>query len=384
MKRKVEFLAYRAKTILNKHKRADHWFWTRYSAYPYMGCQHGCAFCYCREQKYLPHDDPDDFSYLIKVKKNAPDLLRKALQRTSVDVVMTGDYQPAERTYQISRQMLEVCCELGFPVFVLERSALVVRDLDVLQQINKQTPSIVAFSIIHSKESPQYAQIRALENFAPVPEMRFKAMKEFAKQGILTGTCLMPILPGLCDEDANLESVIRQTAENGGRFVLASTLTLSDQQKDYFLKRLQPNAPHLVNAYQKWYPAKSYSPQGYAWNRIALRVRELCEKYGISDRIPRPIIPGEKFDLNKRVVEMLANQAYAMEIEQKPSQRIWAYRKAAWSVEDLEQDIGLIYKTMGLKGIQNIKDVGPALAERIEKLLLNAYAINKQQPIRDA
>jgi len=70
--RRVSFVSCRPKTILNKHKRADHWFWTRYSAYPYIGCQHGCEFCYCREQKYSPYDDPHDFAYVIKVKENAP------------------------------------------------------------------------------------------------------------------------------------------------------------------------------------------------------------------------------------------------------------------------------------------------------------------------
>ena len=74
--RKTTFIPYKPKTILNKAKRADHWFWTRYSAYPYLGCQHGCEFCYCREQKFSPYDDPADFSHVIKVKENAPDLLR--------------------------------------------------------------------------------------------------------------------------------------------------------------------------------------------------------------------------------------------------------------------------------------------------------------------
>ena len=72
---------YRPKTILNKGKRADHWFWTRYSAYPYLGCQHGCEFCYCRERKYAPYDDPLDFAHVIKGKENAPELLWKALQQ---------------------------------------------------------------------------------------------------------------------------------------------------------------------------------------------------------------------------------------------------------------------------------------------------------------
>ena len=114
MASKTRFVCYQPKTILNKGKRADHWFWTRYSAYPYMGCQHGCAFCYSRERKYIPHKpqesdavydaEADEFSHLIKVKENAPQLLRKALGRLPVDLVFTGDYQPAERKFHLSRQ----------------------------------------------------------------------------------------------------------------------------------------------------------------------------------------------------------------------------------------------------------------------------------------
>jgi len=99
MNRRTQFVAYAPRTVVNKGKRADHWFWSRYSAYPYLGCQHGCAFCYCREQKYYPYDDVDDYAYVIKVKQNAPQLLRKALERAPVDVVFTGDYQPAERRF---------------------------------------------------------------------------------------------------------------------------------------------------------------------------------------------------------------------------------------------------------------------------------------------
>ena len=97
MGRRTVFVPYRPKTILNKGKRADHWFWSRYSAYPYVGCQHDCLFCYLRERKYCPFNDLNDFGYVIKVKENAPELLRKAPSRLPVDVVITGDYQPAEK-----------------------------------------------------------------------------------------------------------------------------------------------------------------------------------------------------------------------------------------------------------------------------------------------
>ena len=71
------------------------------------GCVH--QYCYCREKKYYPFDDPRDFAYRIEVKENAPELLRQALSRAPIDIVGTGDYQPAERKFGLSRKMREVC-----------------------------------------------------------------------------------------------------------------------------------------------------------------------------------------------------------------------------------------------------------------------------------
>jgi len=365
--RRTIFVPYRPKTILNKHKRADHWFWTRYSAYPYLGCQHGCEFCYCREEKYYPYQDVRDFGAVIKVKENAPQLLRRALERAAVSMIFTGDYQPAERKFRLSRAMLEVCLELGFPVFVLERSPLVLRDLDLLQALNERAGAAVAFSAISTPDSPGYAQVRALERLAPPPEKRFAAMEKIAQAGILTGACMMPILPQVCDDEANLEAVVRWTAEHGGRFVLASGLTLADQQREYFFGVLRERFPDLLGRYQTLYPSGSYAAVGGGWRKIALRIKDLCSHYGISDRMPRPIIPGHKRALNQRVVEALANKLYDMELDDQPGHRLWAYRKAAWAIEDLEQDIGLVYRTLGRKGLESIPDVGPKMAQEIEQ-----------------
>ncbi|HNS51477.1 MAG TPA: hypothetical protein PKO09_09875 [Anaerolineae bacterium] len=370
MVRRAQFLRYRPGAILNKAKRADHWFWSRYSAYPYKGCQHGCLFCYCRERKYCPHDDPNDFAYVVQVKESAPELLRKALSRLPVDVVCTGDYQAAERKFGVSRKMLEVCLELGFPVSVLERSPLVLRDLDLIKEINQRAPSVVFFSMISAPDSPTYERVRQMENLAPSMEKRYAAMEQVAGAGILTGISMMPILPGLCDTDENLEATIRCTAEHGGRFVLAGGLTLADQQRDYFFGILRERFPDLVPLYARLYPAGSYGPMRsgdpYATGR---RVRKLCSQYGISDRMPRPIIPGDKRALSKRIVEELANRCYWMELDNAPGQRAWAYRKAAWAIEDLEQDVGLVYRQMGRKGLESIENVGLRLAEVVEGLI---------------
>ena len=370
MPRKTEFIPYKTRSILNKHKRPDHWFWTRYTAYPYIGCQHGCEFCYCREKKYAPYEAIEDFPYMIKIKENAPILLRKALTKVSKDMIAVGDYQPAEKKFKISRKMLEVCLELDFPVFILERSPLVLRDLDLLQEINKRTHVSVLFSIIHTAQSPHADRISALERLAPSPKLRFNAMEKFASKGILTGICFMPILPGLCDTRENISQVIRQCADHGGQFALAAPLTMADQQKTYFLTYLKEHDRDLYDLYLRLYPPRSYGPVGGTWIETALLVREMCKKHGIQDRMPRPIFTDEKRALNKIAVEYLADKLYSMELSRSPDYKMWAFRKAAWSVEDLTQDIGLVYKKMGLKGLESIQHVGPAIGEILEQIII--------------
>jgi len=211
-------------------------------------------YCYCRERKYCPFDDVNDFGYVVKVKENAPELLRRGLSQAPVDVVATGDYQAAEKKFEVSRRMLEVCLELGFPVSVLERSPLVLRDLELLKEINQRAPSVVFFSMISAPDSPTCERVRQMENLAPRMEKRYAAMEQIAKAGILTGISMMPILPGLCDTDENLEATIRCTANHGGRFVIAGGLTLADQQRDYFFGVLRERFPDLVPLYERMYP----------------------------------------------------------------------------------------------------------------------------------
>jgi len=380
MARRAQFIPYSPKTILNKSKRADPLFWTRYSAYPYIGCQHGCEFCYCREEKFYPYDDVNDFAYVIKVKRNAPDLLRRVLPRTPVDMVFTGDYQPLERKFKLSRGMLAVFLEFGFPVFVLERSPLVLRDLDLLQDLQARARAVVAFSIISAPGSPAYERVCDLERLAPPAEKRFGAMEKIAAAGLPTGTVCMPALPELCDTPENLEAVVSWTADHGGQFVLFGGLTLADQQRDWFLDVLQARMPDLLAPYRRLYPPGSYGPTDYGppdhdgsdggrWLRNARLVRELCLRYGIRDLMARPIIPGDKRALNKRVVEALAEQMHALALDRKPQSLIWKYRKAAWAVEDLEQDIGLVYRLMGEKGLASVPEIGPGMAGEVVRLI---------------
>jgi hypothetical protein len=282
-----------------------------------------------------------------------------------VDVVFTGDYQPAERKFGLSRRLLEVCHDLGFPVFILERSPLVVRDLELIQSIHERARAVVAFSILSTPDAPSAGRVREIERLAPPAEKRFEAMAEIARRGIVTGTCLMPVLPGLSDDDETLRRVVAWTQAHGGQFVLTGSLTLADQQRDYFYGVLRERFADVLPLYERLYPGGSYAPTGGVSLELARRVRELCREAGLPDRIPRPVIPGEKRALNKRIAEALANRAYDLELEGEPASRVWGYRKAAWAVEDLEQDIGLVIDQMGVKGLASIPDIGPGLAEEI-------------------
>jgi DNA repair photolyase len=189
----------------------------------------------------------------------------------------------------------------------------------------------------------------------PRMEKRYAAMERIAKAGILTGIGMMsipaaqrsgmPILPGLCDTGENLEASVRWTREHGGQLVLADGLTLADQQRDYYFGVLRDRFPDLLLLYERMYPHPTGSDGGvrsddpHAFGR---RICDLCRQYGIPGRMPCPIIPGDKRALNQRIVEALANRCYWLELDNIPGQRVWAYCKAAWAIEDLDQDVGII------------------------------------------
>jgi len=372
----VTYAQCQPKRILNVHRHVDGgWLWTKYSAHPYVGCQEGCVYCYWRDEKYnmLARDPaashlPDPFSQYIKVKTNAAELLRRELVRVQKDVIAVGDYQPAEGKYGLSREMLKVCAELGFPTLILEKSPLVLRDLDVISKINQRVWACVMFSIVRS-DSNGYGGV--FERYAPRIEGRFRAMRKIADTGILTGTAFMPILPYICDDDSNLETVVKKTAENGGKFVLAAGLTMSGAQATYFLEALRRHDPELIEKYRRLYEDEYSSADAQYVGKIGLRVRDFCAKYGILDRMPR-YIPEGPLAMNKRIAEYVFNRCYQLELEGAPSYKVWAYRRAGWTVDELDRDILALYKERGARGLQRLPSIGPSLAafiaEKLDKI----------------
>ncbi len=365
--RRIQFEEYRPRKIVNVHKHVDGpWFWGKYTAHPYVGCRSGCEFCYCRSGRYMGRRDPEDFDRVIRVKVNAVELLRSELERLQPDVIASGDWQQlAERKYRLSRGMLEVVYEAGFALFVVERSPLLARDLDLLAAIHRRTWVGVLFSI--SSLDPILK--RAFEPRSPGVSRRLQAMEKLALAGIVVGTSMMPVLPFIGDSEQHLNDLVRATRDHGGSCVLGGGLTMDGVQAERTLqaaRRLDPTLESQWRAFYAWDLGgkPNYSPPGAYNARIGLLLRELCARHGLLDRMPRYIPPGP-LAVNKRIAERLFLRTYDLELEQAPPYRIWAYRKAAWTVDEWPDSVAAILQREGESGLRALPAVGPSLAQEI-------------------
>jgi len=362
---KLEFQEIQSKKIVNVHKHVDGpWFWTKYSAHPYIGCRSGCEFCYFRSGWYLGRRDPDSFDTLIQVKTNAVELLRKELARLGPDVIFCGDWQqPAEDRYRLSRAMLEVVNEMQFPLFVVERSPLLVRDLDLLQNIQRSTWASVVYSI--SNLDPALKQ--AFEPRSPGLQPRLQAIRLLADAGIAVGVTLMPVIPYLGDDAKHLEAVILAAKDHGARFVIAGGMTMDGNQAERTLaaagKVDAAVEARWREAYNQEKGAQPSSANSYT-AKLGRLVRELCLKHGLLDRMPR-YIPKGPLAANKCIAEQLFLKTYDLELEGALSQRVWAYRKAAWTVDELEESIADLYVKQGDAGLKTLPGLGDRLAAQI-------------------
>ncbi len=279
----VKYVEIRPKTVLNRLKGEDEIFHSRYTLNPYKGCEHGCQYCYARSEKYLPHSREEDFSQVIYVKVNAPLLLKKELPKLKKAIIDLGSacdpYQQAEKKFGLTRKILEVIVKHNFPLNLLTKSDLVLRDIDLFKKLDY---CCVSFTVTTLDEK----LTGLLEPVAPSPERRLNAMKKLNEEGITTGVLFMPIIPFLEDSSKNLESVISESKAHGARYVIASLgMTLRDNQKLRFMNFLRENYPELIPKYNELFGGR-VSPGHAYMEKISKEINELCDKYKISEFMP--------------------------------------------------------------------------------------------------
>ncbi|MBM4429353.1 MAG: radical SAM protein [Chloroflexi bacterium] len=270
-----------AKTLLSAVKQPEPWFGLRYNMNLYRGCQHGCIYCDTRSECYGIDDLSD-----VAVKVNAFDLLQDELPRKRVKGTigfgsMNDCYQPLEADLRMTRRALEIIARHGFPVHILTKSDLVVRDLDLLQRISG-VYAAVSFTVTTADD--ELAQ--KLEPGAPLPSWRYAAMAQFSAAGVCSGVMMMPVLPFIEDNEENVQSIVRRTAEAGGSYIVAGLgMTLRDRQREYYYAQLDRLFPGLRQKYERRF-GERYSCAANGTARLEAVFREACARYGIVTRIP--------------------------------------------------------------------------------------------------
>ena len=231
-----------SRSILAKNTSPDLPF--TYSINPYRGCEHGCIYCYARpSHEYLGFSAGLDFETKIMVKLDAPQLLEAALRKKSWQPQMvafsgnTDCYQPAERRLEITRKCLEVFLKFRNPIGLITKNALVLRDMDILQEM-------VKFNLVHvmvSITSLDAELIRKMEPRTSTPEKRLEAIEKLARAGIPVGVNAAPIIPGLTDEE--LPAILKAAEQRGATSAGYILVRLPGAVEPLFLDWLQRAIP---------------------------------------------------------------------------------------------------------------------------------------------
>ncbi len=245
----------------------------------YRGCTHGCVYCDTRSRRYgFTHPLED-----VEVKSNAPELLEKALRsRRKRCMIGTGSmcdpYQHCEKQLGLTRACLEVICRNGFGAAVLTKSDLVLRDLDLLEEIHRRAKCVVQTSLTVMDEGLS----RVLEPHVCTSRRRVEVLEELRRRGIPTVVWLAPVLPALTDTDENLDAILDACVRTGvkGIVCFGMGMTLREGDREYYYQALDRHFPGLKEHYQKTY-GNRYSLESPRQAELMARFYRLCEDHGI-------------------------------------------------------------------------------------------------------
>jgi DNA repair photolyase len=252
---------------------------------PYRGCTHGCHYCFARKyQAQLELGSGDDFAAVIFVKINFVEMLRKELDhpkwcREHVALgTATDPYQPIEGHYKLSRGTLKALVAGKTPADIVTKGPMIVRDIDVLQDLAKVAGATVYLSV---PTIDDFAW-RTLEPGTASPLQRLRAVRALVDAGIDAGVLMNPLVPGFSTQPAKLEATVKAIADHGARFVGSNPMFLEGGTRDHFMRFLQQEFPALVDRYDELYAAK-YLPRDYR-DRVQKTVAMLKLRYGLENR----------------------------------------------------------------------------------------------------
>jgi DNA repair photolyase len=286
------------KSILNKTKVRDTWFLDDYTLNLYSSCSFNCLYCYIRGSKY-----GENLAESLSVKSNAIPLLKKALdlraRKGQYGIIVlssaTDPYLQIEKKYQLTRQALECIAAYRFPVHIITKSDMVIRDFDILHYIaqNAILPDelqslekgvIITFSF--STLDDKVAQI--FEPGATPPSQRLQALNSAITEGFRSGVSLMPLLPFISDTSEHLNLLFSTFQSARVSYILPATLTLygntKADSKTLVLNMIAKHYPELLPRYRQYFDNSHEMPEYYR-QAFYRKVQELCAQYQLNQRI---------------------------------------------------------------------------------------------------
>ncbi len=259
-----------AKSILNPSRISG----VTYAINPYVGCQHACSYCYARFMSRYTGHQGEEWGSFVDVKINAPRVLQQQLRRKkklSKNPVLfssvTDAYQPLERRFKITRHCLELLTRQQFPISILTKSDLVLRDVDLL---GSSTENEVGITIITLDEKVR----QVFESGAPPSQRRLKTLQQLTAQGIRTYGFVGPIIPYL--SSPSLDELIRELAESGIEYVLFDRLNVKYGNRPVIEKALTSHFEDKAKAI-----LQALHPDNLYYEQIREQIVDLSKQYGL-------------------------------------------------------------------------------------------------------
>ena len=259
---------------------------------PYRGCEHGCIYCFARpSHSYMGLSAGLDFETKLFAKPNAAKLLRKELASPGYQVksmalgTNTDPYQPIEKQWRVTREILEVLEETNHPVGIVTKSALVTRDIDILSRMAAKGLARVAISVT----SLDRKLSRAMEPRAATPSLRLDTIRQLSDAGIPTAVSVAPVIPALTDHE--MERILDAAKANGAQeanyILLRLPHEVSGLFKEWLLRHYPDKYTHVLSNMRSMRGGKDYDAEfgtrmrgvgPYAWQlgrRFEIAIRKL-------------------------------------------------------------------------------------------------------------
>ncbi|MGJ8571827.1 MAG: PA0069 family radical SAM protein [Hoeflea sp.] len=292
---KTEVQIEKPRTVITRNQSPDLSF--DRSINPYRGCEHGCVYCFARPtHAYMGLSAGVDFEARLFAKPDAPRLLERELSKPGYKVqpiaigTNTDPYQPIEKQWRIMRQLLEVLEAAGHPVGIVTKSALVMRDIDILSRMASKGLARVAMSVTTLDRK----LARTMEPRAATPERRLEAMRALSHAGIPVSVMAAPVIPGLNDHEIEriLDSAKAAGADAAGYVMLRLPIEVSPLFRDWLLRHYPDRYRHVMALVRSMRGGKDYDAEfnkrmrgtgPYAW-QIARRFELTAKRLGLNMR----------------------------------------------------------------------------------------------------